>query len=148
MHLSIVAVGSRGDVQPYLALGLGLQKAGNQVQFCADRLFEDLVTSTGLVFTPVTAAPVDMMQQNLSKFGGPMKLLGWLESHFKPLARQFFSDLEIATRETDAFLYSTLAFAGYHVAEKHGIPALGMYNVPHTCFPKPIISTPSSLVAI
>jgi UDP:flavonoid glycosyltransferase YjiC (YdhE family) len=132
MHLSIVAVGSRGDVQPYLALGLGLQKAGNQVQFCADRLFEDLVTSTGLVFTPVTAAPVDMMQQNLSKFGGPMKLLGWLESHFKPLARQFFSDLEIATRETDAFLYSTLAFAGYHVAEKHGIPALGMYNVPIT----------------
>ncbi len=82
MHLTIVAVGSRGDVQPYLALGLGLQEAGYQVQICADRLFEGLVTSTGLAFTPVTAAPVDMMQQNLSRYGGPVKLLGWLEASF------------------------------------------------------------------
>jgi len=47
MHLTIVAAGSRGDVLPYLALGLALQKAGYQVQVCADRLFEKLVTSTG-----------------------------------------------------------------------------------------------------
>ena len=132
MHLTIVAVGSRGDVQPYLALGRGLQEAGFQIQICADRLFEGLVSSTGLTFTPVTAAPVDFMQQNLSRYGGPVKLLGWLERHFKPLARQFFSDLESITRQTDAILYSTLAFAGYHVAEKHGIPGLGVYNVPIT----------------
>lgn len=105
MHLSIVAVGSRGDVQPYLALGRGLQKAGFQVQICADRLFENLVTSTGLVFTPVTVAPAEMMQQNLSRYGGPVKLLGWLERHFNPMVRQFFSDLESATRHTDAILY-------------------------------------------
>ena len=132
MNLSIAAVGSRGDVQPYLALGLGLQRAGYQVQICADRLFEHLVTSTGLAFMPVTAAPVNMMQQNLSRQGGPLKLMGWISRHFKPLARQFFSDLEIATQQTDAILYSTLAFAGYHVAQKHGIPALAVYNVPIT----------------
>jgi len=78
MHLTIVAVGSRGDVQPYLALGLDLQKAGYQVQVCADRLFEKLVTSTGLVFTPVTAAPVDMMQQNLSTIRIPFCIPHWL----------------------------------------------------------------------
>ncbi len=132
MQLSIAAVGSRGDVEPYLALGVGLQRAGYQVQICADRLFEALVTSMGLEFVPVTAAPVDMMQQNVSKVGGPLKLMGWLEHNFKPLARQFFSDLEVATRHTDAVLYSTLAFAGYHVAEKQNIPALAVYNVPIT----------------
>jgi sterol 3beta-glucosyltransferase len=130
MHLTVVAVGSRGDVQPYLALSLGLQKAGYEVQFCADRIFTDLVETTGLTFTPITAAPVDIMQQNLSKHGGPVKLLRWLESHFKPLARQFFADLEAATRHTDAILYSSLAFAGYHVAEKHGIKSLAVYTVP------------------
>lgn len=132
MHLSIVALGSRGDVQPYMALALGLQKAGYEVSLCADRLFETLVTSAGLPFVPVTAVPMSMMQQNLSKFGGPVKLMGWLERHFKPLARQFFADLEVATRQTDAILYSTLAFAGYHVAEKHQIPTLAAYNVPIT----------------
>ncbi len=132
MHISIVAAGSRGDVQPYLALGLGLQKDGYQVQFCADRLFEALVKSTGLVFTPVTAAPAGMLQQNLSRYGGPVKLVGWLNRHFRPMARQFFADVAAATSHADAILYSTLAFVGYHVAEKHGIPALGVYNVPLT----------------
>jgi sterol 3beta-glucosyltransferase len=132
LRLAVVAVGSRGDVQPYLALGVGLQNAGYQVQFCADRLFENLVKSTGLLFTPVTAAPVDMMQQNISRHGGPLKLITWLNQHFKPLARRFFADLASATTESDAILYSSLAFAGYHVAEKHAIPALGVYNVPIT----------------
>lgn len=132
MRVSIAAVGSRGDIQPYLALSLGLQQAGFEIQFCADRLFEQLVKSTGLPFAPVTAAPVNLMQQNLSRLGGPIKLIGWLNHHFKPLAREFFSDLDLATSRADAILYSTLAFAGYHVAEKHGIPALGVYNVPIT----------------
>jgi sterol 3beta-glucosyltransferase len=132
MHLTIIAVGSRGDIQPYLAVGLGLQKAGFEIQFCADPLFEKLVTSTGLPFTPVTAAPVDMMQQNISRYGGPLKLIGWLNHQFRPLARRFFADLASATQHTHAILYSTLAFAGYHVAEKHGLPALGLYNVPIT----------------
>ena len=132
MRLSIVAIGSRGDVQPYLALALGLQKAGYQVQFCADRLFEHLVVSTGLDFTPVTAAPVDMMQQNLSRHSGPIKFINWLNQFFKPLARSFFVDLAAATQQTDVILYSTLAFAGYHVAQKHGIQALGVYSFPLT----------------
>jgi len=89
------------------------------------------VTSTGLTFTPLTAAPVDMMQQNLSRMGGPIKLMSRLERNIKPLAHQFFSDLEVATRNTDAILYSTLAFAGYHVAEKPGIPVLVAYNMPN-----------------
>jgi sterol 3beta-glucosyltransferase len=132
MKISIAAVGSRGDVQPYLALGLGLDRAGFTVQLCADPLYKELANSSGLNFTPVTAAPVNMLQQNLSKIGGPLKLMGWLERNFKPLARQFFADLEVATRQSDAILYSTLAFAGYHVAEKHDIRCMGVYNVPVT----------------
>jgi UDP:flavonoid glycosyltransferase YjiC (YdhE family) len=54
-RLAIVAIGSRGDVQPCLALGMGLQNTGYQIQFCADHLFENLVKSTDLPFTPVTA---------------------------------------------------------------------------------------------
>jgi hypothetical protein len=109
---------------------LGLHRAGYQVQLCADRLFEHLVTTAGLIFAPVTAVPVNMMQQNLSRVGGPIKLISWLEGHFKPLARDFFSDLERVTRHTDAILYSSLAFAGYHVAQMHGVAALALYNVP------------------
>ncbi|MFN2214155.1 MAG: glycosyltransferase, partial [Anaerolineales bacterium] len=32
MKITIATVGTRGDVQPYIALGLGLQADGHQVQ--------------------------------------------------------------------------------------------------------------------
>lgn len=32
LHITILTVGSRGDVQPYCALGLGLQHAGYWVK--------------------------------------------------------------------------------------------------------------------
>ncbi|MGB7417232.1 MAG: glycosyltransferase [Thermosynechococcaceae cyanobacterium] len=32
MHITILAIGSRGDVQPFVALGVGLKQAGYQVR--------------------------------------------------------------------------------------------------------------------
>jgi len=32
MHITILTTGSRGDIQPYLALGMGLRQAGHCVQ--------------------------------------------------------------------------------------------------------------------
>lgn len=38
--LTIVTVGTRGDVQPYVALGLGLAQAGKRRVLVADVFFE------------------------------------------------------------------------------------------------------------
>jgi sterol 3beta-glucosyltransferase len=76
MQLSIVAVGSGGDVHPCIALGLGLKSAGYPVQICADRIFKSLVAATGLSITPMTAAPVNIMQQDLSRVGSHLRLIG------------------------------------------------------------------------
>jgi UDP:flavonoid glycosyltransferase YjiC (YdhE family) len=43
MHLTIVAIGSRGDIQPYIALGQGLQQAGHDVRLNTHLDFEALV---------------------------------------------------------------------------------------------------------
>jgi sterol 3beta-glucosyltransferase len=48
--ISIVASGTRGDVQPYVALGKGLAAAGYRVRVLASSNFEGLVTSAGLEF--------------------------------------------------------------------------------------------------
>ena len=50
MHITILAFGSRGDVQPYVALGLGLQRAGHKVRLVALSQFKALVESRGLDF--------------------------------------------------------------------------------------------------
>ena len=53
MRIAIVALGSRGDVQPYLSLGKGLKAAGHFVRLITHQNFERLVTSHGLEFYPV-----------------------------------------------------------------------------------------------
>jgi sterol 3beta-glucosyltransferase len=50
MNITIIALGSRGDVQPYVALGLGLQAAGHKVRIAARADFEAFVRSRGLNF--------------------------------------------------------------------------------------------------
>jgi len=50
MKISMVASGSRGDVQPYIALGQGLKYAGYTVRVLTSDDFETLVTDAGLAF--------------------------------------------------------------------------------------------------
>ncbi len=50
MRIAIIALGSRGDVQPYIALGQGLQAAGHVVRLVTHENFDTLVMAHGLEF--------------------------------------------------------------------------------------------------
>lgn len=50
MRIVIVAMGSRGDVQPYVALGKGLLQAGHTVRLLASENYGALVRGHGLDF--------------------------------------------------------------------------------------------------
>jgi sterol 3beta-glucosyltransferase len=53
MNILIPTIGSRGDVQPYIALGLGLQEAGSKVTLATHPVMHALVESYGLRFEPI-----------------------------------------------------------------------------------------------
>jgi UDP:flavonoid glycosyltransferase YjiC (YdhE family) len=53
MHITILSLGSRGDVQPYAVLGNGLKSAGHQVRFITFESFAALVAELGLDFHPI-----------------------------------------------------------------------------------------------
>ena len=48
MRIAIIAIGSQGDVQPYVALGQGLIKAGHTVRLATHQDFETFVTDPPL----------------------------------------------------------------------------------------------------
>lgn len=50
MRIVIIAPGTRGDVQPYIALGKGFRNAGHSIRLVSHSNFESLVTSYGLEF--------------------------------------------------------------------------------------------------
>jgi UDP:flavonoid glycosyltransferase YjiC (YdhE family) len=48
MRIAIFALGSQGDVQPYVALGKGLQAAGHAVRLVSQENYAHLISSHGL----------------------------------------------------------------------------------------------------
>ena len=62
MNVVIQIVGSRGDVQPYVALGLLLKKKfGHRVRIATHPVFKDFVTENGLEFFSIGGDPAELM---------------------------------------------------------------------------------------
>jgi sterol 3beta-glucosyltransferase len=53
MRIAIIALGSRGDVQPYVALAKGLKAAGHNVRLLSHENFAGLAKAHGLEFCPM-----------------------------------------------------------------------------------------------
>ena len=58
MSVVLLMVGSRGHVQPFLALALGLQRVGHNVRVATHAQCESFVGSRGLDFAPAAANPL------------------------------------------------------------------------------------------
>jgi sterol 3beta-glucosyltransferase len=61
LNIAILIVGSRGDVQPFIAFGKGLQKAGHRVRLATHVNFRQFVTENGLEFYPLKGDPELLM---------------------------------------------------------------------------------------
>ncbi|KAJ5475205.1 Sterol 3-beta-glucosyltransferase UGT80B1 [Penicillium diatomitis] len=63
LHLNIViqVVGSRGDVQPFVALGKELQKHGHRVRLATHLAFREFVLDGGLEFFNIGGDPAELM---------------------------------------------------------------------------------------
>jgi sterol 3beta-glucosyltransferase len=69
MRLFIVAFGSRGDVQPFVALGKGLSAAGHNVTVCTAPQFESFVREQGLDYGHMTGELLAKKRDGLSRLG-------------------------------------------------------------------------------
>lgn len=61
LNIVIQVVGSRGDVQPFIALGNELQKHDHRVRIATHNVFDSFVRNAGLEFYPIGGDPADLM---------------------------------------------------------------------------------------
>ncbi len=143
MRITIVTVGSRGDVQPYVALGAGLQAAGHSVRLNTHTAYEPLARRHGLDFHKLEGDPRAILEAGRGRFNTLNPLTFWsrLLRAGAPIYRGMAQDVLEASRDADAILYSSLAyFAAYDVARKCGALPLAAYLQPVTpthYFPMP-----------
>ena len=61
LNIVIQVVGSRGDVQPFVALGTELQRHGHRVRLATHGVFDKFVRDSGLDFYRIGGDPTQLM---------------------------------------------------------------------------------------
>ncbi|GME82083.1 unnamed protein product [Ambrosiozyma monospora] len=61
LRFTLLTIGSRGDVQPYIALGKALLKEGHQVKIVSHEEFGDWVRKHGIEFDIIAGDPSELM---------------------------------------------------------------------------------------
>lgn len=126
MRVTILAFGTRGDVQTMTAFGLGLKSAGHAVRLATQADFENFVTSSGLACAPIH---FDLRLPNTNKGKSKVKTgrlspfrLYRLAQHY---AREALDEIWEASREAQALAFSDWGrVPGIHIVEKLDIPAV------------------------
>jgi sterol 3beta-glucosyltransferase len=131
MNVSILTYGSRGDVQPFLALAVGLQKAGHTVTLAAPHRFEDLVTPYGVWFAPLAGDP-NVISQVFNDAGGNVyQMVRGMQSYLFGIAPEVVKGARRALQGADLLVHSFVFTTGAHsFALELGIPDVSVQAFP------------------
>lgn len=146
MRIKLLTLGTRGDIQPFIALGIGLQKRGHQVTICTSRNFEEVIHAYGLQFVSIQADIMKLAQSEEGKQmlgGNPLRMMKQMRTLVLPMMRQMLEDIWEASQDADAIIYHPKVFGGYDIAQKRKIPAFTAHPtpliVPTGAFTNPIL---------
>jgi sterol 3beta-glucosyltransferase len=153
VRLTITTGGSRGDVQPYVALGLGLKEAGHEVTLAAPATFEGLVRERGLGFYPISLDPLEGIRRQLEKGDANLFEFAWRSRGiFAAVVREDLRAYMEACKEAEAIIYTSVGFLGYRIAEELGIPKVGaVYGPllsPTRAYPCSFVPVPSGSLEV
>jgi len=140
MTILILTLGSRGDVQPYLALGRGLEDAGHDVTVSTSASFASFVRNHGLSFHGLTDGFIDLMQatatgeamEELATFRGFVRHAPRLWRASINVQRELNDDAWDAARavDPDLILYHPKMYIAPHVAERLRVPCAIPFVIP------------------
>jgi UDP:flavonoid glycosyltransferase YjiC (YdhE family) len=137
MRIAIMASGSRGDVQPYVALGKGLQNAGHDVRLVSAQNYAPLAQSASLAFSPtrgdVQAVAESEEMRALIEKGDFVAITRFQAKALKQMAVPLAEDALAASKDMELLITGLGGlFNGIAIAEKLNIPLMQAYLVPMT----------------
>jgi len=119
MKIIIPTIGTRGDIQPYLALAAGLIKAGHQVKIATHPFMRSLVESHDIDFVPI-GPDIDIGQETAKIRGkGSNLVLGFLrvmDFSFQ-MIEDIHEDLSATCQNSDLIIVSHTGAGSIQVDE-------------------------------
>lgn len=132
MNILIPTIGSRGDVQPFIALSQGLQSAGYTPTLASHPVMRDLVEAHGVAFAPLgpdldlSARVAEIRQSARNPMVG---LMNAMRFSFEIL-EQSHEDILALCKDADLLVVPTASAAGKNEADVLGLPYLSVTLMP------------------
>jgi sterol 3beta-glucosyltransferase len=136
MRITVLAIGSRGDVQPLLALAVGLQQTGrHKIRFAAPDNFESLAREYCLDFFSLGVNTNELLGTGDLKadleHGRNFLLFFWqVLRSIRPMVDRLMERTWLACQDAETIVFSTIGIGAYHAAEKLGVPCCMATPVP------------------
>ncbi|HHM2298102.1 TPA: glycosyltransferase [Legionella pneumophila] len=150
MNIVLLALGSRGDIQPFIALALGLKKLNHTVVIATHDEHSALIYDYGIAHYPLSGSPIELLGgkqgQRLMATTNPLAAAKIFSSMQLTIANTILVECWLACQHADAIVYGVLGTnIASSIAEKLNIKAIPAYSQPlHPTaeFPYPLKRVP------
>ena len=126
MKITLLTYGTRGDVQPFVALAVGLRRAGHRVRVAAPQRFAGLAAQHGLPFAGLPGDPGELSRL-MNEARGPVAQIravaGFAFAIAGEVARAAFAACDYAELIVHGLLFTTGA---HSLARAKGIPDVSL----------------------
>jgi rhamnosyltransferase subunit B len=126
-RIVLATFGTHGDLHPFMALALALQRHGARVTLAAAPEYRDKIEAEGLAFAPMRPG----MQAVMDRLGMDEHALTrridrqpqFLLTHIvMPALREAYEDIMAASTDADALVSHSVAYGAKLAAEQRGLP--------------------------
>ncbi|MDO5145362.1 MAG: glycosyltransferase [bacterium] len=142
MRITMICIGSTGDVRPYLVLGRELKARGHDIAICAFSDFEQAALDEGFRFKPISG-DVRAFMNNLMGGANGVAFLKQVRDTLVDILEPFLRDLEAACDDAEAIIATYFGQVFQSLAEVRRIPYIQTHYYPMDKNPQtPISSAP------
>lgn len=131
-QIIITAIGSAGDVHPFIGIARTLAQRGHRIVFCTHPQFAELAEDNGFVFVPIGTWDEYARAMSNAALWDPRTSFKTLWNLIAPSIRPHFDALAALTTPDTVLVGSLWAFAARLMQEVHGTPYVSVQVSPST----------------
>lgn len=131
MNITILTYGSRGDVQPFIPLSLGLLARGHSVKLAAPSRFKELVEGYAAPFFSLAGEPEDLSRRLNDVGFNFIKMVREIMDHAIEIGAEMLRQTEEACSDADLIIHTFAHAVGAHtLAREMNIPDIHIQTFP------------------
>ncbi|MBE5800679.1 MAG: glycosyltransferase family 1 protein [Clostridiales bacterium] len=130
MRITMICIGSTGDVRPYIVLGRELKRRGHDVKIAAFDTFQEAVEKEGMRFQAVSGDVKEFMASIMKPGVNGVTLLKQVRDTLADIIDPFLADLEAACDDAEAIIATFFGQIVQSIAEVRHVPFIQTHYFP------------------